>query len=148
MTEFSSYFLRTNKRYLPPFRITYNRRPNNAPLLVKDARDVTVGSFTKWPYALACLTALHKQAGLPPPYPSIERRRFEENIWQQLRDHPNSKALQHINDGLVITKHSREFANRNRNRLLSHLHASLSQSPAAPPSSSHSPLPSTSLDAE
>jgi hypothetical protein len=94
------HFIRGSKRHLPPFRIVYNRRRGNAPLLVKDARNTIVGSFTRWPYALACLAALHNQAGLPPPHSAIARRAFEEDIWAQIQLHPHSKALAHINDGL------------------------------------------------
>jgi hypothetical protein len=95
-----SHFIRGSKRHLPPFRIVYNRRRGVAPLHVKDARDIIVGSFTRWAYAFACLQALHKQAGLMPPHWDVARRRFQEDIWAQLRKHPHSQALRHINDGL------------------------------------------------
>ena len=99
MPDFN-YFLRTSKRYQPPFRVVYNRRRGHAPLHVKDARDTIVGSFTRWPYAFACLQGLHKQAGLMPPHPDVARRRFQDDIWAQIRKHPHSKTLAHINDGL------------------------------------------------
>jgi hypothetical protein len=99
MTDFG-HFIRGTKRHLPPFRIVYNRRRGAAPLHVKDGRDTIVGSFTRWGYAFACLQALHRRAGLMPPYESVARRRFEEDIWAQLRHHPHSNALSHINDGL------------------------------------------------
>jgi len=35
-----------------------------------------------------------------PPHPDVTRRRFQEDIWAQIRKHPHSKALAHINDGL------------------------------------------------
>ena len=99
MTDFG-HFIRGTKRHLPPFRVVYSRRRGGAPLLVKDARGVSVGSFTRWAYAFACLEGLHRQAGLVPPHPAVARRRFEDDIWAQLRKHPHSKALAHVNDGL------------------------------------------------
>jgi len=93
-------FIRGHKRNQPPFRIVYSRRRGGAPLLVKDARGVTVGSFTRWPYALACLQGLYRRAGLVPPHPDVARRRFHEDIWAQLRKHPHSQAGRHFNDGL------------------------------------------------
>ena len=116
MTEIT-HFLRGNKRYAPPFRVVYNRRKGGAPLIIKDARNTRIGSFSKWPYAFACLQALHHQAGLPPPINDVARHAFEQDIWYQIRQHPHSKALFHINAGIIprrpnITKHSRDFANR------------------------------------
>jgi hypothetical protein len=35
-----------------------------------------------------------------PPHPDVARRRFQDDIWAQIRKHPHSKALAHINDGL------------------------------------------------
>jgi hypothetical protein len=94
------HFIRGSKRHLPPFRIVYNRRRGTVPLHVKDGRGTIVGSFTRWRYAFACLEELHRRAGLQPPYNSVARRRFEEDIWDRIRKHPHSKALAHINDGL------------------------------------------------
>ena len=94
------HFIRGSKRHLPPFRIVYNRRRGAAPLHVKDARNTIVGSFTRWPYAFACLQGLHRQAGVYPPHEPTARRRFQEDIWAQIQLHPHSKALAHINDGL------------------------------------------------
>jgi hypothetical protein len=93
-------FVRSSKRFLPPFRIVYARRQRrgSAPLLVKDARDAIVGSFTRWAYAFACLEELHQRANLPPPHEPVTRRAFQEDIWQQIRKHPNSNAIQkHFN---------------------------------------------------
>jgi hypothetical protein len=54
VTDFR-HFLRTTKRYAPPFRVVYNRRRGAASLHVKDSRGTIVGSFTRWGYAFACL---------------------------------------------------------------------------------------------
>jgi hypothetical protein len=92
------WILRTRKRYLPPFRIAYSRRRGGrgtkAPLVIRDARDVIVASFTKWPYAFACLEALHRQAGLVPPHPAITKRRFQQDLYTHRDKYPHSRVIQ------------------------------------------------------
>ena len=100
MTEIT-YFLRGNKRYAPPFRIIYSRRRNIPPFIVKDGRDTRVGSFSKWPYAFACLQALHHQAGLPPPINDTAKHQFEMDVWLHMRKYPNSNPALHINNPVV-----------------------------------------------
>jgi hypothetical protein len=92
------HFIRGHKRYQPPFRIVYSRRRGGAPLLVKDARNAIVGSFTRWAYAYVCLVALYRRASMLPPTDALAKRRFQEDIWEQTRVHPHSKAMSHYND--------------------------------------------------
>jgi hypothetical protein len=118
VTDFH-HFLRTSKRYLPPFRIVYRRSGRGAPLMLKDARNTIVGSFTRWAYAYACLEALYRKAGLLPPADAVAKRRFQEDIWEQTRLHPNSNAMKHYNDTVDSRGYRSGLRNSERRKRIS-----------------------------
>jgi hypothetical protein len=91
-----------------PHRLLQTTRRRTAPGQGRP-RGVTVGSFTRWAYAFSCLEGLHRQAGLVPPHPALARRRFQDDIWDQIRKHPHSKALKPNKQEFVRVHPGAEF---------------------------------------